>query len=132
MPDGRRPSGRSGKPLSDWYLDVYDENGTYDLETHYQRKREKGRRTYVSAPTRRDLWQRDHGACVRCGSTADLTIDHVVPVSYGGTSELKNLQLLCKHCHGQKGVEDQSRYSPGDRKPLDERYRCVHGKEQRP
>ncbi len=123
MPTNRRPIGRSGKPLSDWYLDVYDENGTYDLETHYRRKREKGRRSYVPAQTERALRQRDHGACVRCGSTVGLTIDHLVPVSYGGTSELSNLQLLCKSCNGKKGVEDHSRYRPGDRKPLDERYR---------
>jgi 5-methylcytosine-specific restriction endonuclease McrA len=124
MPFGhRRPIGRGGKPLSDWYPDLYNEHGTYDLQTHYRRKREKDQHRYVPVQTRRDLWQRNHGACVRCGSTAGLTIDHIVPVSYGGTSELSNLQLLCKSCNGKKGFEDQSRYRPEDRKPLDERYR---------
>jgi len=83
MLTNRRPIGRQGKPLSDWYTDLYDANGTYDLETHYRRKREKGRRRYVPAQTARVLRQRDHGACARCGSTGGLTIDHLVPVSYG-------------------------------------------------
>ncbi len=117
------PIGRKGKPLSDWYPDLFDENGNYDLETHYRRKREKDRWRYVPAQTRRDLWQRDQGACVTCGATNDLTIDHIVPVSYGGTSELNNLQLLCKRCHGQKELAGRDHYNPSDRKPFDERYR---------
>ncbi|SRR5260221_14597464 len=116
------PIGRSGKPLKTWYPDLCNEDGTYDLETHYRRTREKSRWTHVPAQTRRDLWQRDQGACVRCGSTNDITIDHIVPVSFGGKSELHNLQLLCKKCHGKKGLEDRYLYSTSDQKPLDERY----------
>ena len=102
-----KPIGRKGKPLTNWYGDLFDGDGNYELDAHYRRKREKGRWKYVPAQTKRDLWQRDKSACVNCDTTNNLTIDHIVPVSYGGTSELSNLQLLCRRCHGQKELVGQ-------------------------
>lgn len=43
---------------------------------------------------------------VRPGVTSGpwkATLDHVVPVSAGGTDALSNLQLAHKHCNGQRG-----------------------------
>ena len=45
--------------------------------------------------------RRDGGRCVRCGGTG-THVDHIVPVSKGGSWELANLQLLCVACHSQK------------------------------
>lgn len=49
------------------------------------------------------LWQgrrlkvieRDGSACVACGETESLHVDHILPRSRGGTHELDNLQTLC-------------------------------------
>lgn len=38
-----------------------------------------------------------------CIETADLTIDHIVPLSRGGTDDLDNLRLLCRGCNSRKG-----------------------------
>lgn len=35
-----------------------------------------------------------------------LTIDHIVPVFKGGSSELPNLQILCVNCHRQKSNKE--------------------------
>lgn len=43
------------------------------------------------------------GRCGECGSGEDLTWDHRVPVSRGGTSARANLAVLCRRCNGRKG-----------------------------
>jgi hypothetical protein len=43
-----------------------------------------------------EVWKRDGGKCVKCGSKDNLHFDHDLPFSKGGSSILaKNIQLLC-------------------------------------
>lgn len=42
--------------------------------------------------------------CQMCGSTEKLTVDHIVPICFGGQTDLPNLQLLCKKCHNLKSA----------------------------
>ena len=42
------------------------------------------------------VWRRDQGRCRICGSKYMLEVDHVVPYSKGGKTELKNLRILCR------------------------------------
>ncbi|MCA9288566.1 MAG: HNH endonuclease [Phycisphaerales bacterium] len=48
------------------------------------------------------VWRRDQGQCVQCGSNRDLECDHVIPLSLGGSSSARNLQLLCQSCNRRK------------------------------
>lgn len=48
------------------------------------------------------VWTRDKGACRRCGATAELQFDHVIPVSLGGATNEDNLQILCGPCNRLK------------------------------
>lgn len=41
--------------------------------------------------------------CLCCGASAPLTMDHVIPVTRGGTNEARNLQPLCRSCNSSKG-----------------------------
>lgn len=45
---------------------------------------------------------RDGTICRRCGSKEELTLDHIIPISKGGTYHPKNLQILCKRCNSKK------------------------------
>lgn len=49
------------------------------------------------------VWQRDKGQCVKCGSRERLEFDHIIPVSAGGSSTERNVQLLCETCNRSKG-----------------------------
>ena len=43
-----------------------------------------------------EVWKRDKGQCVICGSKDNLHFDHIIPYSKGGTSlKAENIQLLC-------------------------------------
>lgn len=50
------------------------------------------------------LIARDGAYCAHCGDERDLTIDHVRPISRGGSNELSNLQVLCRPCNSRKGA----------------------------
>jgi len=67
-------------------------------------KREDWASRYVSAQTRSDLLSLAQHRCAACPSTENLEIDHIVPVSRGGTSDPKNLQVLCRKCNRKKRV----------------------------
>lgn len=51
----------------------------------------------------RKVWDRDGWQCVKCGTHKNLTVDHVIPVSKGGTDDLGNLQTMCGSCNSRKG-----------------------------
>jgi len=43
-----------------------------------------------------EVWKRDKGHCVICGSQDNLHFDHIIPYSKGGSSLVaENIQLLC-------------------------------------
>lgn len=65
---------------------------------------------YVNLPyrggvvlNRQNIFKRDGHTCQYCGSGKDLTLDHVMPRSRGGSSNWDNLATACKSCNNRKG-----------------------------
>ena len=85
-----RVSGSRDPPVSDW-----------------RKYRITG--SYVTKPGSRspDNWQelrqqaleQDNYKCGNCGSTRNLHVHHIVPLSKGGSNEPGNLRTLCRTCH---------------------------------
>ena len=48
---------------------------------------------------RHRVFRRDNHKCVYCGSSKNLTIDHVLPKSRGGGNTWANLVTCCKSCN---------------------------------
>lgn len=59
----------------------------------------------ISAKKRLTVYQRDGYKCVVCGTSEDLTLDHVVPVALGGLNDMDNLQTMCRSHNSQKGIK---------------------------
>ena len=53
--------------------------------------------------SRHSVLARDNFTCQYCGSTRDLTIDHVVPRWMGGPCTWENLVACCRRCNLKKG-----------------------------
>jgi 5-methylcytosine-specific restriction protein A len=53
--------------------------------------------------TKKRVLARDGYTCTQCGSVApDLEVDHITPLSVGGTDDPTNLRTLCTTCHHQR------------------------------
>ena len=66
--------------------------------------KEMGHDRRIPGDVMREVFERDGGKCVQCGSTDNLHFDHQLPFSKGGTSiNPKNIQLLCSRHNLKKG-----------------------------
>lgn len=62
------------------------------------------RRKKIPAAVRALVYARDGHACVTCGATEKLTLDHIKPFSLGGGDGPDNLQTMCLSCNSRKGA----------------------------
>ena len=69
-----------------------------------QGKKNKNHRK-ISSNVRKEVWNRDEGKCVRCGSREKLEYDHIIPFSKGGSNTARNIELLCEKCNRSKGAK---------------------------
>jgi len=59
-------------------------------------------RPIIPEAVRHEVWRRDGGRCVHCGSQENLEFDHIIPISKGGANTARNIQLLCEACNRKK------------------------------
>lgn len=88
--------------LCDMYI-FSEEYTDYIVKKNNKPKR---KRTHIPKGIRHEVFKRDNYTCVECGAKkedgATLHIDHILPVSKGGTDEMDNLQTLCADCNLNK------------------------------
>ena len=59
------------------------------------------------------LYGKQEGQCVEClvlFPFRNMTVDHIIPQSRGGSAHLENLQLLCNACNSMKGAGSQEAF----------------------
>ena len=67
----------------------------------------KGRR--VSLRFKRELWESSNRQCSYCGAHIEthkaVNVDHIKPISKGGSHHVSNLTCSCRRCNNLKGQE---------------------------
>lgn len=94
------------KYSSDEFLDVlYQYKKIKDSKKLYEIN-SKIERAKMGDSLRYDVLKRDKFKCQICGRTSKdnvkLEVDHIIPVSKGGKTEISNLQTLCERCNRGK------------------------------
>lgn len=88
----------------------FKENGYSDKRRASQRKDKKNRHLVITSsnnPLTKEEWlfmlKENDYKCIRCKTSKDLTQDHIIPISQGGTHTKSNIQVLCRVCNAIKG-----------------------------
>lgn len=84
--------------------------GFIDKDPAIRRIRELDRKS-VSGSMRYDVLAKSRGVCTACGAKSterSLHVDHIVPKSLGGPTEMGNLQALCYKCNTEKRNRDET------------------------
>lgn len=77
---------------------------TRSLRLRYDETYTPRHRHHIPDSVRRAVYARDGHACLHCGTTERLSLDHIYPYSLGGEDTIENLQTLCRPCNSRKGV----------------------------
>lgn len=86
------------------------------------------KRGHITRKLREQVYLLDGYECVYCGRRMRhgddaLTLDHVIPVSKGGTESIDNLVTCCENCNPSKGNRDNflpaiyGRFDPAKKEP---------------
>lgn len=103
----------SPKGQNHWYKDYeYAFSGILNFIKIVKQREEymkssKYQRSILSDSLRYDVLKKDNFTCRFCGASAKndgvkLEVDHILPVSKGGKTEINNLQTLCERCNRGK------------------------------
>lgn len=70
-------------------------------------------RRYITATEERQIIERANRLCEYCRSSTDYSaqpfvIDHIIPISEGGKTDLENLAFSCGGCNGHKYTKIQA------------------------
>lgn len=77
------------------------------------RRRTRKKNAFVQKVNRKEVFERDGWICQYCGEPVDpnlngrhpmmASLDHIIPISKGGTHEPRNVQLVHFRCNCKKG-----------------------------
>lgn len=82
----------------------------------YERNRRANKRKSLGT-IHHDLWMKAlefyGNVCLCCGTTDNLTLDHVIPLKWGGKNVIENAQPLCLSCNSSKRDRHSTDYRNG-------------------
>jgi 5-methylcytosine-specific restriction endonuclease McrA len=79
-------------------------NRELERSINHARRARKNKNGVFFIP-KKELIKLYSSACFYCGSLNKITIDHVIPISRGGTHGIGNLVAACAFCNGSKSTK---------------------------
>jgi len=98
----RKNKDKVAASLQKWRILHPERNAVCNRNVRAQRRGAEGKYT---AEEWRKLCERYDNKCLCCGEVKPLTVDHVIPLSKGGTNYIENIQPLCKSCNCKKSTK---------------------------
>lgn len=100
-------------PLEEYKKRRYEYTKKYRLENpdkarqykNNRRAREMGAEGSFTATEWTELKEKHKQMCALCGKKEKLTVDHIVPLSKGGSNYITNIQPLCMPCNSKKSAK---------------------------
>jgi 5-methylcytosine-specific restriction endonuclease McrA len=93
------------KPPTDFLVSISMETGLHNcciLCSIENSQGNAGIRDFIFMPDKDKIKYKKKDTCEKCGGTHKLAIDHILPISKGGTDCISNKQTLCIHCNSRK------------------------------
>jgi hypothetical protein len=79
-----------GRIKREFNINKIDASKVKSLRRKFQSKKES---------LRKEMLRRHKKKCHYCGSTDNLDIHHLIPLSHGGNNSIENLVFACQSCH---------------------------------
>lgn len=98
--DINRDKNKRYRKHREWILSHPEKKSMYDKKYKHSKSTNGG---VLDRYTQELLFMIFGNICCKCKSKTNITIDHIKPVSKGGSNFIYNLQLLCRSCNSSKG-----------------------------
>lgn len=89
--------------MDDWagteLVRLEDSPLSWEAEVYAPSKMRKDFESKTWLKIRAAVLKRDGDKCMSCRTRSNLTIHHKIPRHEGGKDIMKNLEVLCEHCH---------------------------------
>lgn len=96
---------RGGRKVFEFVFTITDQKVKSPIQEKKPKHIDIEQTRQIPGKVKLEVYKRDQGQCVKCGSKDNLHFDHILPYSKGGTSlKTANIQLLCARHNLEKSA----------------------------
>lgn len=99
------PTGERRYTMHDWNVHQYVSDHSANRVKKYRDRRKAAglpQQQWFNAKIKSEVMAKTGGLCSYCGTSENITIDHMTPLHRGGSDNISNLQPACRACNADK------------------------------